>query len=1016
MAWSFGKLLNWFRRRGATPAEPPGTEKALPASSQPSVGALRAALGFMGPGWWASDHAEEASHFTGWNYIAIHTKAVMASQASVAVYRKARSGRPWQKSFDPTRGANQHERTPLPDTHPYVRLLERPNPRFSGAFLRYLILQQQGLTGGARIWMVPNSLGLPCELWVIPTALARPQPPSRIYPEGSYWVSATGLYTAFLQDVPAALGIGQQSGVTIDARWVRTIGWPHPVYLGDCQSPTGAMGVQIDLAEMLDQATHAGLENTVRAGLLLSLDAEMKVTEKEIERAERKINELKGGPQNTGRTIILQGARAEQTNRPVTDLDYVQGRTQARDNVMAGHQTSPVAAGVVGASSFAEYIGGVRQTTDLSVQPALTLTAQELTAWLGGYWGGDLELEFQAKSISDPAELEQRLSTDIAAGNAVRVNEYRAIRGMPPIDGELGQQFIGVRTTARTMDADPEKPGLQGGQGSTLPGMPAGPGTAAGGKVPGLDARAERMTAGLQRKRLRQEIRREVGLLLKGFDPSEERDDGGKWTAGGEGGKGSDSDWHKTPEVHGRIKEHLRSLPSEADKAGQRREARWNAVRRVVEANRQLPEGERLRGKALRAKAKAAAGAAHHKEKARQVEEHAAWRKELKGHVRDAEGQLRSATKSIRGAAKSAASEAIGTKLRSVTGVVEKIPEYREILPGGKLPKLNPRRLAAAMSDTLAELAEAATSPARGSLDEFKQALRDASDHDEIHGAAGGLREVSPKDVAHAVLDNLVQNESDESIYEAIAEAIPWDEDRDPDGEQNARLVGALAYSLTAAVRESLLATLPEAARKDAEREQREVQELARRLDRKKGFDPGESRDEHGMWTGGGSGGGKPAPEHELRELHGKLSEEAKSPKGWKRVVRAYKLVRASMHVAAVKVAAALAGHASDILPVVEDTSKPWFNPAGMRGDPVRDALGIGGADAAVIASHVLAKVATWVKGKPKTKGSARPGDRHAAKAVLVLLQALREGLQLDHAELPSLDEVLETIRQRRAA
>lgn len=455
---------------------------------------LRMALMGIGPGWWVSDHAEEAQHFTGWNYAAIHAKAKQAMMATARVYRKVPKKEtknilplvPLQypeteddKAPKKKSAANpdqaEYDRVPLDEDHPASKLLRKPNPRWMAGIWRYMIIQQMDLTGTALLWKVRDQKGDIAELWVIPYALARPQAPTAQMPEGAYWVTATGLFT-ITGGFPTALGVGAMAGLTIDARDTHVIGWPHAVLQADRQSPVAAMSVQIDLAEETDQAAWAVMNNAVDPSTILKLDANMQVDNAQLDAIEAKVNANRAGMGNKGKFWVIQGCEAQNVGRAASELDYADSRPEVRNGVLAGHGVAPIFCGITEAGSYSAFFAALTQTIEVTVQPELDLVAGELTRLIQKeFEEDDLEVIITAKSFNDPEVTESRRKTNILA-RSVTINEDRKMMGLEPVpwgDVQIGTPLApaNIDTNLAAMGIqkpvgypEPIAPGRQGGQ------------------------------------------------------------------------------------------------------------------------------------------------------------------------------------------------------------------------------------------------------------------------------------------------------------------------------------------------------------------------------------------------------------------------------------------------------------------------------------------------------------------------------------------------------------------------
>lgn len=412
-----------------------------------TVAAAQISLGAKAPGWWSSDHFEEASRFTGWNYVAVHAKAKLAMSASLKVTRvKDKVRKPKLRTKDGVQ-VDEHEHEAILSDHPLQKILDRPNPKFSGLAFRYQLIQQLDLTGTALILVVYNIGGEPAQLWVVPTALARPRPPSPQYPDGSYWLTSIGNFgsTAYMD-----WGLGSYAGVEIDARSMIAVQWPHPIYTADGQSPLAACSLMIDLHEQLDRATWSGFKNQTNPSLVVELDPSIQIPEAEMDRIKEQLRNKYGGVENHGQIIVMQGGKITNMSKGTSELDYVQGRNQARENNMSIHGISPVAAGISEAGSYAAYYAALLQTSEIACQPEFDLIADSLTHCLAKRYSDDLVIRMDAKAINDPQLIQSKASL-LAQHKAIQVNELRALFGYGPVKD--GDKMVGESDQQNPMAA-----------------------------------------------------------------------------------------------------------------------------------------------------------------------------------------------------------------------------------------------------------------------------------------------------------------------------------------------------------------------------------------------------------------------------------------------------------------------------------------------------------------------------------------------------------------------------------
>lgn len=450
-------------------------------SAGSAIAVIRAALSTGQPGQWTSDHRAESEKFTGNDYIAIHPICMQGAQASVFVYddsqgpeaRKTKRAtlRKSLGSLAKSYGADDAT-TPLPETHPLVKLLCRPSPKQSGALFRYECLLQWRLTGTILIWNVPNKAGRTCERYVIPTGVARPMPPDRDMPLGGWYVQpALASRWAQMADPQGYVenrGFSACIGKVIPADQVQVIRMPHPLWKDDGQSPVAAGALWKDTADQIDKARLGHLKRGADPSLIIMFDKDATIDQPTMDRLKKLYEQEHSGADNVGKILLVTGgANAEPVTTSPKDMVYVEGATQLRDLTLALHGTPGMAAGIVSATGREGLYAPLLQFTMLTVQPLLSILAEEDTINLAPQFGEHLTVEIEAVAVTDPEELNQEIATDVAA-RAILVDEVRALRGRPPLPNGAGQVIAGTPGTApgQTGYSDPLQSGgdRQGGE------------------------------------------------------------------------------------------------------------------------------------------------------------------------------------------------------------------------------------------------------------------------------------------------------------------------------------------------------------------------------------------------------------------------------------------------------------------------------------------------------------------------------------------------------------------------
>jgi hypothetical protein len=438
---------------------------------------LRVALSGGAPGGWASDHREETAHNTGFNYIAIHAIAAQAAGATVTVFadgdqqpqRQSRrkslassvgSFARWKSTY----GADDRETDPLPITHPLVRLLKRPNPYESGANFRYRQAQQIRLTGTCLIWNVPSLSGPTCERYVIPTAMASPVAPTNELPRGGWRISpVVSRYTPIVDDgyveIPSWYRI---LGKIIDARQVQMIRLPHAWYLDDGQSPLSAGAKWVDAGEAVDTARYHQLKNGIDPSIVWNLPPDVSPDQDEIDRVQSKISTKYGGPENVGRVMVAQsGTTITPLSTSPKEMCYTEGFHDFKAAILALHQTPPVAVGLQEPGAYAAYNASMKAWRHAAVQPLCDMLAESDTEHLAPQFGTGLTVEIESDTVDDTDLIETQLRNDLDAKVRTK-NEWRAVRGMPPLPGAQGDELVGTDSAQSSNQAAPVSPNYSG--------------------------------------------------------------------------------------------------------------------------------------------------------------------------------------------------------------------------------------------------------------------------------------------------------------------------------------------------------------------------------------------------------------------------------------------------------------------------------------------------------------------------------------------------------------------------
>lgn len=435
---------------------------AEPAAYKRLLQAMRS----MAPGGWSDDRTEQSRHENGIVYTAIFRKCEQMSMAEFQVFKKDPrdpSGKRPVTPQDPPEGGR-----PLP---PYelVRLLENPNNDDSFGDWMFWANQQLDLTGMYLTWMVPNKLGIPHELYPIPTSIAIPQPAiNPDYPDGYYRIQSIYPYGPFSSYPTPATAVG----APIPAQWMLRMKYPHPILRYDGYSPLTALRLHIDEVEAMDRSRWYTMQRLINPSAVLDFDGVEgmePLPEAEIERIKADFEADFQGPENSGRLFVAApGSKLTIQEARLRDLEFRDGWNQLVEFILgAGFGISKTAAGMVESSTYSVLFATLKQMHMITLDPQCKRIARYLTKHLAPFFGDDLIVEIRAPRIDDH-DLKNAVLQLLLNAKAITKNEMRKELQMPFTDQQWGDEVAGTESQQGQMPGMPGPPGMGG------PGMDQG--------------------------------------------------------------------------------------------------------------------------------------------------------------------------------------------------------------------------------------------------------------------------------------------------------------------------------------------------------------------------------------------------------------------------------------------------------------------------------------------------------------------------------------------------------------
>lgn len=401
-------------------------------STQASVVRLLEALRSKAPGSWSDDRWEQERHFQGITYCALHRIGEQLTQAEFQVMVRDDNVEGGKRPIK--RGERGWD---------LVEILENPNNDDSFGELLYKINLQMMLTGTSLIWMVPNTFGVPCELYSMATGICIPQPAvNPDYPSGFYRCQPLYPYGPFSSYPTPSTSVG----APIPAEWMLRIKYAHPLLHYEGYSPQTAMRLHLDEIEQMDRSRWYTMKRAVSPSAVLQFDKEnaQPLPEEEIERIRSEMENTFQGPENHGQFYVATpGAKLEPWGTAPRDMEYQAGWDQLVSFVLgAGFGITKPVAGMIDDSSYSTLFASMKQFHLTTLGPICTRIAKKFTKHLAPFYGDDLVVDIKCQKIDDHDVLDKKLNT-LARNGCLTVDEMRKAENWPEVGGAWGQRVIG---------------------------------------------------------------------------------------------------------------------------------------------------------------------------------------------------------------------------------------------------------------------------------------------------------------------------------------------------------------------------------------------------------------------------------------------------------------------------------------------------------------------------------------------------------------------------------------------
>ncbi len=378
---------------------------------------------------WTQDRNELVRHFRTWSYIAIRAIArQIAMDAPEFAYKRAAAA-VGKSAYLPVRNKaltgvrDNQDLESIDDQHPLRRLFADPNEPDTTFDLFYEHILFYELTGISYWWARPANelqrrLGLPGELWVLPSNWVRPRW------SGNAWVDYYEVYA-----------YGSSSPTQIPADQIIAFPQKHPYAKRDGWAPMSAGSAWIDTSDAVDRLSLRSLHNSAFPSLAIQVNDEKYADpdDEELEQIMAKARARLQGEENVG------GVLFNKTNCTTTvlhgvsqaEIGFMQSRPWLRDAILSLHGTPYTACNIVGGATDENYFESMRGWHAGTINPTKRQMGQIITEKICPRYDPSIVCYFKDTTPLDPAIENAEIETDYRC-RAISPNEIRRLRGRDP--------------------------------------------------------------------------------------------------------------------------------------------------------------------------------------------------------------------------------------------------------------------------------------------------------------------------------------------------------------------------------------------------------------------------------------------------------------------------------------------------------------------------------------------------------------------------------------------------------
>lgn len=340
---------------------------------------------------WQDDVAEQVKHYKHWVFKAVNTIAFKVAATPLNLFRKDRE--------------RDEEKI---DEHPFLALINDVNPIHTSFYLWSTTMTFLEITGNAYWWIVRNRLGLPQEIWNLPSQYMRVIP------------DATNLIRGYqYQNADVKIELGLQDVIHLK--------YPNPASLYYGRGPLQAAAESTEAHESARTAQWKAFKHGIFPATQFTYGETMQdvLDDETIDRLQVHLQQFYGGEEKAGKVFIADGGgKLEPVTLTPREMDFLNSTKATREEILGIFGVPAAIAGLAEDVNRASATALELIFSKYTIKPKLQLMQDQLNQDLLPAWGDGVYCRYEEVVPQDREAARADAEMGLRNG-ALTINEVR---------------------------------------------------------------------------------------------------------------------------------------------------------------------------------------------------------------------------------------------------------------------------------------------------------------------------------------------------------------------------------------------------------------------------------------------------------------------------------------------------------------------------------------------------------------------------------------------------------------